>query len=597
MNDTSFLGLVQNTALLLTVAFIFDVTAGQWRTEQSLFRRALVGFILGAIGIIVMMTPWTFGRGIVFDTRSVMLGISGLFFGPVSTTIAMAMTAAFRYHLGGTGACTGVAVIITSGVIGIAWRHFRHRPLSEISWRELYLFGMAIHLAMLGLMLTLPWETALRVLSSIALPVILIFPLGTALLGVLMVNRLRRARMEEELLRTNTLLDSIVENIPNMIFLKDARELRFLRFNRAGEDLLGYPREELLGKNDYDFFPKDQSDFFTEKDKEVLRGKGALDIPEEPLQTRNKGKRIIHTKKVPIFNAEGDPEYLLGISEDITDRKQAEEEIRCLNDELEQRVVERTAQLEIANKELEAFTYSVSHDLKAPLRAIDGYAQILIEDHAVRLDGEGRRVCEVISNNARTMGRLIDDLLAFSRTGRVEINHALVDMAPLADSILYELTTPAERERIDFHVGPLPQAVGDPMLLRQVWANLLGNAVKFSAQKKRAVIEVGCLSEGSGYPSAGGHEADVSTERLPSAIPVPDSERVYFVRDNGAGFDMAYVDKLFGVFQRLHNAEEFEGTGVGLAIVQLIIQRHGGRIWAEGEKGKGATFYFSIGEA
>jgi PAS domain S-box-containing protein len=285
---------------------------------------------------------------------------------------------------------------------------------------------------------------------------------------------------------------------------------------------------------------------------------------------------------------------LIHVVRDITERKQAADEIHRLNAELEQRVIDRTAQLEIANKELEAFSYSVSHDLKAPLRAIDGYAQILIEDHAVRLDGEGRRICEVISNNALKMGRLIDALLALSRTGRIEMNPTTIDMATMANEVLFDLTTPEKRERIDFRVAPLPWATGDPQLLRQVWMNLIGNAVKFSAQKERAVIEVGCLSEGIGYPSADGHEADVSTEHLPSTITVPNSERVYFVRDNGAGFDMAYVDKLFGVFQRLHSAMEFEGTGAGLTIAQRIVQRHGGRIWAEGEPGKGATFYLTL---
>ncbi len=328
MNDTSFLAMVQNAALLLAVAFIFDVAAIRWHTGQSSFRQVPVGLALGAIGITVMVTPWTFTPGIVFDTRSVLIGISGLFFGTLPAAIAMAMTAVFRCFLGGAGAWTGVGVIIVSGTIGIAWRHFRRRPLVESSWRELYLFGIVIHVAMLAMMLTLPWETALRVIGSIALPVLVIYPAGTALLGTLMVNRLRRERAAEELCGMNAFLDSIIENIPDMIFLKDARALRYIRVNRAGEELLGYSRNDLQGKNDYDFFPKGQADFFTRKDHEVLRGKKVVDIPEEPLQTRSKGMRTMHTKKVPLLYANGEPEYLLGISEDITDRKRAEENLQ-----------------------------------------------------------------------------------------------------------------------------------------------------------------------------------------------------------------------------------------------------------------------------
>jgi PAS domain S-box-containing protein len=268
------------------------------------------------------------------------------------------------------------------------------------------------------------------------------------------------------------------------------------------------------------------------------------------------------------YDATGKAVRLEGVVLDIDERKRMEDELIKYRDELEQRVRDRTVQLEESNKELEAFSYSVSHDLRAPLRAIDGFTGILVDDYGSHLDTEGRRLCSVIHDNTIRMGRLIDNLLAFSRLGRVEMQSSRIDMGAMASSMFYELTTPESRGRIDFQIGSLPAAVGDPSLMRQVWSNLLGNAVKFSAKRERAVITVsGELKEG---------------------------ESVYAVRDNGAGFDMRYADKLFGVFQRLHSSMEFEGTGVGLALVQRVVRRHGGRVWAEGETGRGATFYFTL---
>ncbi len=358
-------------------------------------------------------------------------------------------------------------------------------------------------------------------------------------------------------------LDAIVENLPHMIFVKEADRLAFVRFNRAGEELLGIPRADLIGKNDHDFFPRDEADFFQQKDRETLRNKMLVDIPEEPIQTK-RGLRWLHTKKVPILDEHGLPAYLLGISEDITERKRAEQELRAMASAL----AVRGEELEAANKELEAFSYSVSHDLRAPLRAIDGFSRMLLEDHGPKLEAEAHRLLSIVRKNTQAMGNLIDDLLVFSRLGRQPLRAQRVDMDALVRSVAEELRSSEPERKVAIEIETLPDVSCDVTLIRQVWVNLLGNAIKYTRPRDAARIEVTGASR--------------------------DGEVVYGVKDNGVGFDMRYAHKLFGVFQRLHPADEFEGTGVGLALAQRIVHRHGGRVWAEGEVGRGSSFFFAL---
>jgi len=372
-----------------------------------------------------------------------------------------------------------------------------------------------------------------------------------------------RRQADQELHRANAFLDSLLEHIPSMIFVKDADELRYLRLNRAGEAMLGVGRSALIGRTDHDLFAPEQAVRFIEQDREVLSSGQMLDIAEDQLATPA-GERIVHTRKLAIRDEHGKARYLLGISEDVTERRRSEREIG----ELHQTLETRAQQLEATNKELESFSYSVSHDLRSPLRAIDGFSRILEEDHAGALDDEGMRLLGVIRSNTQRMAQLIDDLLTFSRLGRQAVVSLEVRMSALAREAWDQVCADEGAPRLI--MGSLPDAVGDPVLLRQVWTNLLSNAVKYSGTRSEPVVEVSARSENGNV--------------------------IYCVRDNGVGFDMRYSDKLFGVFQRLHSMDEFPGTGVGLAIVKRVITRHGGRVWAQSGVDQGAQFYFSLPE-
>lgn len=382
------------------------------------------------------------------------------------------------------------------------------------------------------------------------------------------VDITERKQAEEAVRESETryriLFDTMIEGFCTIEVLFDDAgkpvDYRFLEINPAFERQTGMHNAQ--GRLMRDLAPELEESWFQIFGKVAQTG--------EPVHFENEARALGRFYYVSAYRIGGPGSRKVGILfNDITKRKQDEAEIKKLNSTLEQRVRDRTTQLEAANKELEAFSYSVSHDLRAPLRHIGGFADLLRQTSMNSLSESGQRYLNIIAEAAKKMGLLIDDLLVFSRMGRTEMRQTNVKTDALVAEVLAEMDRDLEGRKIIWNIKPLPDVQGDRAMLKQVWVNLLSNAVKYTRHREPAIIEV---------TSSGDHGGD----------------RVFSVKDNGAGFDMQFVGKLFGVFQRLHRPEEFEGTGVGLANVQRIIHRHGGRVWAEGAVDAGATFYFSL---
>jgi PAS domain S-box-containing protein len=392
------------------------------------------------------------------------------------------------------------------------------------------------------------------------------------MLEVRLLHKEAEMRVEEAVMQSKAICASelryrrLFETAKDGILILDAETGCINDANSFLIQALGFSLEEMIGRTVGELSPfKD-----IESNKvmlERLQRDGYIRYENLPLETRD-GRKLAVEFVSNVYQA-GDRNVIQCNIRDITERKKAEEQIRVLNAELEQRVVERTLELQIANKELQAFSYSVSHDLRAPLRHVIGFVAILQRDAKNSLSEKNLGSLTTISRAAQRMADLIDDLLAFARVGHAEMDKREVNLDELVQDVLGDFHEESKERSIAWEIGPLPAVLADRALLRMALVNLISNAVKFTGASVHAKIEIGC-------------------------IPGGDDEKVVFIRDNGAGFDPKYAEKLFGVFQRLHSHEEFEGTGIGLANVQRIVQRHGGRIWAEGVVNGGATFYFSI---
>ena len=899
MISSHYFALIQNACILLAMAVVFDTTLRGWNSSEKIWRKLFLGLVVGAIGIVLMNTPWTYGEGLIFDTRSILLSMSGLFFGTIPTLVAMIICVFYRFSQGGAY-LTGISVIIATSLIGILWRHWKKRSLVSLRWWELYLFGIVVHVVMILLMFTQPLEISLTLVAKISPPVMIIYPVGTLLFGLLMVNRVRREQAVFDNLRTQTRLKSMVTILQHPMGEKQAfvdhameeaikftdsqlgfifyyseaeqkfrlsawsktamelckvpdpqiicdldstgiwgepvrqrkpivvnnfasnnplkkgypeghpaiyrlleipvlvneeivavvgmanknsdytdsdvvqlslfmdtvwksierenaiqalqnseekyrhlfnqaadgifitsRDGSFLEVNASGCQILGYTLDEIR-ENYLTVFRADEPGFdmqevvkqlstgkqirterkFTRKDgrvvdleimtqllsdgrvekvfrditerkmataegeriqnelqqllktsdesrkallsviedqkqiEEALRkseigyrnlfenitqgfalhriitndqgmpvdyeflaanpayeqltglrsqeivGKRVKDVlPDveqewidtfgkvaltgEPIHFENYTQAIGRYYEVIAFSPE--PLHFAVVISDISERKKYELDMQNFNLELENRVQQRTADLESANKELESFSYSISHDLRAPLRSINGFSQIIMEEYKDQLSEETTHYFDLIRKNSGMMGELVDDLLNFSRLGRQSLKVKQLSLVSIVHDVLESMQEEILQRNIIINLQELPDCHADPVLIRQVFVNLISNAIKFTRKQAHPIIDIGFLPS---HPDRSGN----------------DEKNCYFIKDNGIGFDMQFYDKLFGVFNRLHRAEDYEGTGVGLAIVERIIKKHNGMIWAESQVERGTTFFFTLGE-
>ena len=374
-----------------------------------------------------------------------------------------------------------------------------------------------------------------------------------------------RRQAEHDLENARSTLSNIINSIADPVFVKD-EDHRWILVNNAFCRFVGCSRDEIVGKSDSDIVSVPLVRVLRQND-EIVFNAGEENLTEENFTDARNCHHTIVTKKALYTDGAG-RRYIVGVIRDITDRKQMEEDLKKFNEELELRVSERTYALQSANREMESFTYSVSHDLRAPLRAIDGYSSLLLTEAGDELTKSEFRLISKIRENTLQMGNLIDDLLNFSRVGRKEMNKEVIIPSKIIEHVLEELR--GEREGRDVHIviGDLPPCYADPPLLRQVYYNLLENALKFTRTRDPAKIEISAFSR--------------------------EGKTVYFVKDNGIGFDMKYSETIFKPFHQLHATPAYGGTGVGLAIVYRIVTRHGGSIWPESEPEKGATFFFTL---
>ncbi len=558
------LTIAQNISFILAIAIIYQLVTRNLRGRTWLIV-LINGILFGAAAILAMRTPFRFADGIIYDGRTIVIGAAGLFAGPMITAIAAVTAIGFRiFVIGGSGYLAGILSIVAAALIGLVFHSLRRKIARPLTFPRLYLIGLCIHFCMLASQLALPAGRWKEVIPALLLPILTLYPFGFVLVSFLFIDAENRLLSRRKLEESEARYKLLFQNHHSIMLVIDPFTGELVDANPAAASYYGWSREELLKMKIWDINTAGRTSI-QETMQEALTKKESIFRVQHRLKSGEIRDVDVYSGPIEYFGKK----MLFSVIHDTTDRIKAENEVRELNLTLEQRVARRTRELEEANKDLESFAYSVSHDLRAPLRAIEGFSSLLYEESSSRLEVNSLHYIDRINKNVKKMSLLIDDLLRLSRISRQSMKNSTVDLSAMAREIVEELESQNPERKVAVFVQDGVSALCDRALIEQVIFNLLSNAWKFTAPAKEPSIRFEVSEIGP--------------------------EKIFSISDNGIGFDMTYADKLFGPFQRLHAEKEYEGSGIGLSIVRRIIARHGGRIWTHAEPHKGATFYFTLG--
>lgn len=567
-----FLNLLNNIALLVALSVIHSMIMRRWK-KSTVVSKVISGMLFGAVAVVGMATPLRLLPGIIFDGRSIVISIAGFFGGPIAGAVAAVIAASYRISLGGAGTVMGASVITESACIGVAYYYLRRRRPRFVAPWHLLAFGVLVHLVMLLLTVTLPGGVTRDVLHRIAVPVITIYPMATLLMCMLFLDQERRLKAEERLRQTSELLNSIINASPISILTLDP-EGRVLSWNPAAERMFGWTAAEAIGRPLPIVSPEKQAEHAALRAR-VLSGEAFSDV--EVRRLRRDGSPIdISISTAPLRDETGRITGIMAVNSDVTERKRAEAERERLVKELEAK-----------NQELESLLYAASHDMRSPLLNIQGFAEeleaacttitdglavpetcALLQTQAPALNERIRTALQFIRSSGEKMNALIAGMLRTSRTGRAALRLETLDMNALLDQVVSALSYQIQQASAHLEIDALPPCRGDADQMNQVFTNLLDNALKYKDPSRPLHVRVTGVRQ--------------------------EDHVIYCVEDNGGGIPPEHQPHVWELFHRLDPRGVTAGEGVGLTLVQRIVERHNGRVWLESEAGKGSRFFVAV---